>query len=474
MKKLQHAGWGTVIIILFLLVGAGGSREGMSWAQEAAEGTSASPPATAAPEKPAEVRVTNSFFDTDLRQALADLSAQTGIIIIPTEDVRGVVTLDLKNVPFEKALQWMCLPGGYVYKQIEENVWLVGSPMPESSAFRALAETESVELNYLSSKEVRGLLPSLYERYVKSDEIGNVIVVTAPRPILQEVIAIIRQLDRPPRQIMIEALVVETQAGNLTEFSDSLQTKYFSFDSGSGLMTYRDIAQQLLAKMLWLVSKQKATMKANPNIVAQEGRMAKVDVATEQYFTVVTGPVSYPYTTLQQISATVGLEITPFVAEASGEITMRIRPTVADAKGQGSNQLPVIIRRTVEGTLRVKDGEVIAVGGLLQEIENSIVRKIPVLGDIPLVGNLFRSTDRSREQREIVIFIVPHLLDESGTFRGPRIMERLSELLPPKAAPPPAKNANATGARSARAPRRQPPADEGIQRFDFGVLQKRP
>lgn len=408
-------------------------------ADEAAPVPAATPaapatPAPAATSPTAPGLVTNVFFDTDVRQAFSDVSAQTGIMIIPTEDVRGMISMELKNMPFEKALRLMCLPGGYVYKQIEEGIWLVGSPSPEALAFRSLATTEVVNLQYLTGKELSGRLPGIYEQYCKVDELGNQIVVTAPRPILEDTVAMIRGLDQPLKQIMIEALVVETLAGNMVEFAARLQGRRMGFDTGTGLMTYTGLAKELLADILWLVTKQQATTKANPNIIAQEGRTARVEVATEQYFSVVSGPVSYPYTTLEQITATVGLEITPLVAEETGEITVHIKPTVSDAKGEGSNKLPIIIRRTVDTTLRVKDGEVIAVGGLLQEVESKAERKIPILGDIPLIGRLFRSTERSRQCREIVIFIVPHLLGDDGTFKGPRVLERVSQNGEPPAA----------------------------------------
>lgn len=392
---------------------------------------------------PAQALVTNVFFETDLRQAFSDVSAQTGVIIIPTEDVHGVITMELKDMPLEDALRLMCLPGGFVYREVSEGIWLVGSPAPESPAFRAMAEVEIVELEHLTGREIQARLPAMYERYCKFDELG-LVVVTAPREILRETTQMIARLDRPLRQVMIEALVVETSAARTRDFYAKAQGRYVGGDTRTGVLTYTELAKNLLGEMLLLVERREATMKANPSVMAQEGRTAKVEVATEQYFSIVTGPVSYPYTTLQQIDATISLEITPLVAESTREITMKLSPTVSEVTGTGASQLPIITKRSVETTLRVRDGDVIAVGGLLEAVEVTTRRKIPILGDIPLLGELFRSSERHHHMREVVIFIVPHIVEADGSFRGARILEQLDTertgAKPGTDAPPPSRS----------------------------------
>jgi len=77
--------------------------------------------------------------------------------------------------------------------------------------------------------------------------------------------------------------------------------------------------------------------------------------------------------------------------------------------------------------VRVADGQVIAIGGLLQELETRTKNKIPLLGDLPLVGPIFRSTTTDISEREITIFVVPHILDETGAFKGPLLFERIDE-----------------------------------------------
>jgi type IV pilus assembly protein PilQ len=370
--------------------------------------------------------VSNVFFDTDLRQAISDVASQTGATIMPDESVSGYVTLELNDVPLEEALDLLLMPGGYVYGEVKEGVYLVTSPDPLAPAFQKIAQTQSFSLEYVDSNELAALLPDAYARFVKPDQLGNRIVVSAPPRLLEETYEVIMQLDQPPIQVMIEALVVEADRSKLREFELSLQGDHVGVSPGTGLITYVDQAQRLLHQLQWLASKQHASIRANPRIVSQEGLPAQVKVAREQYFEILTGRAGYEYVRLEEIEAAISLNITPRVAENNREVTCIIEPEVGDVTGMGANNLPIITRRTAQSTIRVPDGEVIAIGGLLEEVEQRIESRIPVLSEIPLIGDLFESTDKRTSQREIIIFIAPHILQD-GRFEGQLLLDRAED-----------------------------------------------
>jgi len=430
----------------------GGASGDVCWAQEAQVGTDVSGPPIGAnePQKeapaeetksqppaneeaakteaaPSEGTVSNVFFDTDIRQALFDVAAQAGVTIIPDESVGGNISVDLKEVPLDSALELMLAPGGFVYEEIKDGVYLVTAPDPKSPSFARIAQTQIVGLSFISSDELRLLLPEIYTPFVRFDELGNRVVVTAPRALLKSAVDAIRSLDTPPLQIMIEALVVETGQQELEESKLSLQGRHVGVSASTGLITYVDQVQQLLHQLMWLVSKEKAVIRANPRLVAQDGREATVKVANEQYFQILTGQVAYQYVTLEAIEAAINLTITPHASTDKSQVTCKIKPEVGDVTGTGPNNLPTITRRSAETTVRIGDGQVIAIGGLLQHVSRTAQRKIPFLGDLPLVGSLFRSKSADSETREIIIFIVPHILDETGNFAGPLLFDRLTE-----------------------------------------------
>jgi general secretion pathway protein D len=87
---------------------------------------------------------------------------------------------------------------------------------------------------------------------------------------------------------------------------------------------------------------------------------------------------------------------------------------VRDVTGKGPTGLPEITYRRASSTVRVKDGESIVIGGLTTEFETRTESKTPLLGDIPLVGNLFRRASSRETKTEVVIIITPHILDDTG------------------------------------------------------------
>lgn len=368
-------------------------------------------------------RISNIFVQTELVQALADVATAAGVTILSDASVQGTITLELKNASIDEALDLMLLPGGFVYKLIRPGVYLVASPDPASPSFSKVAENQTLELDYINSKDLKSLLPETYARYVKFDDTGRRVTVMAPQELLEQTVAAIKKLDVQPVQVLIEALVVDTDCGSLTDFDLTAQGTHLSLENGTGIMTYAEKAEQILVQMLWLKEKDKATIRANPRVVAQEGVPAEVKVAVEQYFELLSGATGYQYSTLESIEASIGLKITPFVASGDNRVTCIIQPQVDDATGLGRNNLPIITRRSVQSTVCVADGQVIAIGGLLQDMSRETRRKVPVLGDVPLIGKLFQSSSVTKDQREIVIFIVPHILDEKGQFKGHLLLD---------------------------------------------------
>ena len=129
----------------------------------------------------------------------------------------------------------------------------------------------------------------------------------------------------------------------------------------------------------------------------------------------------------EEIEANVLLKITPWVS-ASGEVTAEIHPEFNTPIGQFNADVPpTISRRVLDSTVRLKDGETIILGGLIQEAETENINKVPILGNIPLIGRLFRNKSTSVTKSELVIFITPHVFygDENDNDRWLRLREKM-------------------------------------------------
>jgi type II secretory pathway component GspD/PulD (secretin) len=373
--------------------------------------------------------ITNSFFETDLRQVLTDLSMETGVPIIWDTTVEGLVTFDAIDQPLEDVLRSILSPSGYAYS-LQQGTYFVGSPKPEGPAFALLSTTEVVSLSNIDATEAIGLLSDFFGPYVKANVTGNAVCITAPQSFVERIRSDLAQIDEPPIQILIEVVVSEISTSALRKIgldwsalgtdgdeTVSIGTDHTDFEGAAIVGEITSLGQDigsysvdLAASLEALVQSGEARIRANPRIAALNGRTAEIGLTTDQYFIITTSTSQYgTYNTLQAVSSGIRLEITA-CASRSGEITVHVEPEVGDVVGKGANDLPEISRRTASTTVRVSDGETFTIGGLAIQQESTTHKKVPLLGDIPLLGMLFRYEEKSMKDNQIVIFITPHIL----------------------------------------------------------------
>jgi type II secretory pathway component GspD/PulD (secretin) len=375
--------------------------------------------------------VTNYFYDTDLREAIRDISAQTGINIICDDTVQGIVTLEVYDMPLEECLQRMLSPLGYTFRK-KNGYYVVGAPHPQNPSFPLLTETTLYSPNYVSAEDIARLLSDFYQPYVKINNATNTVAITASPEMTESVLEDLAHIDVAPKQVMIEAIV--TEMSESAARSLGLDWSLDGNDGGSSVFNLRnyppnradtslfftftelnramgDYTVTFEAALRALEDDGEIDIRANPRLATLNGRPASIFIGREEYYSIVTGPLSYPYTKLELIQVGITLEVTPYVSE-NNEITVAIKPEVSDVTGQGASDLPVVSKRSVDTKLRVKDGETITVGGLTLRAENVRSTGVPFLSRIPILGYLFKQETVSVEEREIVVFITPRIIPE--------------------------------------------------------------
>lgn len=376
-----------------------------------------SPTATQGEEEPQEPLITNVFIDTDIRQALADIAAAAQVVIVPDDTVSGVVNADLKNVPLERALDIVLAAGNFTWVK-EQGYYLVGRAMPTNPNFLRLAETRLYKPSYLTAEQIIALLPEQMSEFLKAGP--QALTIVAPRNMIPRILGDIAVIDVPPRRIILEALVTEVATETLNQFNFSWVWRNFGISSnGDGMeIKYSSVTADDVATMKLLVTKGLATVRANPRVMTVDGKEALIEVAQENWFQVVTGPANFPYVTLQVIKSGISLKVTPSVA-SDGMVTIQLMPEVSDATGTGQAGLPINTVRRASTTVRVRDGETIIIGGMSFESSRNRTQKIPVLGDIPLIGQLFTSQRMEKRNSEVVIMITPRVVPD-GEGSSPR------------------------------------------------------
>lgn len=392
-------------------------------------GTETQQIAPSEPPQPLSTLVSNSFFETDIRQVLTDLSMATEIPILWDATVQGLVTYEAKDQPLQTVLKAILFPAGYTYTYEDGTVY-VGSVKPEDPAFGMLSKTVVVSLSNLEANEAIAMLSDYFKPFVKATNTTNMVCITAPATLLNRIQEDLKSLDAPPDQILIEVIVTEiaTDAlremgldwsvmdsaadwlGNLTVDNTAIASPGLSANYSRIGVDVGAYTVDLMASLEALVQSGKATIRANPRITTLNGRRAEISLTKDQYFIIQTGTSqAYQYNTLQAVSYGIRLEITPYASDR-GEITVFLKPQVGDVVGAGANNLPEISTRSANTSVRVMNGQTFTIGGLSLQQEKNVQKKIPFLGDIPILGYVFRYDRKEVKDTEIVIFVTPHIL----------------------------------------------------------------
>jgi type IV pilus assembly protein PilQ len=401
---------------------------GMLWGPVAADDHEPSYDDSLPPEH-TQCRVTNVFYDTDLREVLHSMSSQCGVTIVSDESVMGIVTMELMDVPLGEALKRVLTPYGMAWRWMGDY-YLVGAARPDNPSFPLLAESELYRPNYVHADDIPKLLSTFYEPYIRVNKETNTVTLYGSPQLLERLKADLAKVDAPPRKVNIEALVTEVSQDNLVEVGldawidaregdakHAVATMPLGGVSDSSLSiigtrmsdTWEDWTLDYEVALRALFLDGKVNVRANPQLSTVEGKPARIFVGKDEYHTIATGREPYVYSRLEVIKVGISLEITPYVAE-NGDISVDVKTSVSDVTGMGVTGLPVVSTREVTTRITVPEGESIVIGGLQDESERKSVKKLPLLGDIPILGYLFRSTSIDKRTTNIIIVITPTLI----------------------------------------------------------------
>jgi type IV pilus secretin PilQ/predicted competence protein len=386
--------------------------------------------------------------DASLPAVLKILAEKGNLNIVTGPGVTsGKVTIHLKDVPVEQAVNLVVRAAGLAYERIGNSILVADA---KSLSDETGLSSYTIELQYADAGEVRTALSGLTEN-IQVDRGGNrLIIVTSPR-VIAEIQSIVAEMDRPARQVMLEARVVEVSTDGLKKLGidwDLLNRQGFTFVEGSydsvrtdnleapGVLTqgkavpntpgtddiwrlgnFTRLPKVFRAFVDLLIRDGNARVLAQPKLVTLNGKEAtmlagqRIPYLVSQ--TVFAGGAAAPTQSVQREEVGIKLSITPLI-NADGYITVHIRPEVSTVTGFRGDRsdLPVVATRQAETTVRLKDGASVVIGGLLNEEKTTTRTKVPFLGDIPWIGGLFRHESTQTSNRDLIIEVTPHLIPE--------------------------------------------------------------
>lgn len=364
--------------------------------------------------------VTMDFKNADLRDVLRTLSQLAGVNLITHQTVQGEITLSLKQVPFKDAIHLITLMNDLDYRWVGNTI-LVGKADKLKETLSE-SEVKTFTIQYAPLDKVKEMLETLLVgTKVTMDSRTRTITIIGDQKVVQMAASIIKNIDIPIPQVFLDVRVEEISTSAIqqmgTQQGSYARLKFLA--DAKGMIT--DLSVEIPTIIEALKKEGLAKTLANPGLVALDGQTAKLligDKIPVEAQEEVDGKVK---NVIKYIAAGIQLEFIPKVS-SDGYITLDVRPQVSSLGESLTKGYPLIRTREVETVVRIRDGQTFVIGGLIREEDRVSTEKVPILGDIPILGALFSHKERSKQSTEIMIVITPRIIfpaqsqDEAGVF----------------------------------------------------------
>lgn len=386
------------------------------------------------------------FFEVtnaNVRAVCQHLSKVSGVDIVLSENVSGRVTLRVTDKTWQEIFAIVCRvmglsavkENGYIYvltqqEFIEER--REGAEAMQVAEELGPLEREVIALSNTTAGEMRGAISDLLSPRGKITvvEHNNALIVYDTRENIGEIKKMIRQLDIETQQISIECKIIEVSSGQSRNlgihwgFFDTelgVEGNHFSASdmiggSALGKLTYGILSPERFSVALeYLFKDNNGEVVAQPSITTLDNKEANIFMGKQV-------PVTYfdqaGNTNIQMIDAGTELTVTPHIT-GEGRIMLALSPQKRSYQLNAVGQ-PEISEQSAQTNVVVNDGETVVIAGLTSNEVQEAEGGVPVLKDIPIIGNIFKRSQKTRDKKDLIIFVTPHILQR----RFDRVSER--------------------------------------------------
>ncbi|MCM2303305.1 MAG: type IV pilus secretin PilQ, partial [Elusimicrobia bacterium] len=419
--------------------------------------------------------VTLDFDNTDIRDVIRLLAAKAKVNIVFGPDVAGSLTLHLTDVPFNEAFRTALSMMKLTTDQVGDNILRVITPAElTKQRTTSTATTKVYVLNYSKAAEVKATIDSVRTAEGRTgnstaDVKTNTLIVTDSLEGQMSTENLIAQIDQRPRQVLIETKIVEINANSGLNYGvqwdyQGVQTGKIGGQQGTsligtttnpqkassptlppldrnantiegvgaagrgtgvalaadrvfGALTLGRITNNFIlnATLTAAASEGKAKILSEPKIATLNNQAADINITTQiPYVTSNVASTGVQTQTVSYVTTGIQLKVTPSI-NADGRITLQVNPIVSQPSATASASstgAPAVDARTANTTVLVRDGETIVIGGLITDTMQDTIAKIPLLGDIPILGWLFKKKSKTRVRAELLIFVTTRILPD--------------------------------------------------------------
>lgn len=372
-------------------------------------------------------RISLTLRDTPIAEVFDMLARSERVNIVLGKTVSGNISVSLYDVSLDQAVRAAAEAGGYVAER-RGKAWLItdraelGREMPSSETI-----VKAFKIQYSDAKLVGDIITKHLSRYGKvTPLLGRNMLIVEDRPeVIAKVAAILDEVDREPRQIMIEAKILQIDLTDEDQFGINWNRIFTASGGGQGSAGVRGyslptagffatVTGNLSGTLAALSKRNNVRTLSTPRLLAIEGQQAQVQIGGQRGYKVTTIVNLTATETIQFLDAGVILKVTPFVDDA-GRIHMKIQPEVSDYDFVGG--IPGKKTTTVSTNAIASNGETIFIGGLIKGKAQRDRQGVPGLSEVPVLGALFSYQTTSEEASETVVLITPHLVEENRSSR---------------------------------------------------------
>ncbi len=401
------------------------------------------------------------FQGDDVGQVLRLLARQAKVNMVVSDAVQGTVTMRLEDVTALQAISIIVKAKGLFLDKID-NVYYIKTPAEKTAE---PTEADSYQFSYARAKDVAPLIASQLQSKSppQIDERTNTMFFSETRSNIDNIRKILVQIDKPTKQVMIEARLVEVSADPVQAFginwagtvgsasnpktvsygnpipggspqpNQNVPTGGFALGNPTNNNFFGNLshlipgqfailsAPNFSATLALLNEDSDAEFLANPRVVTADNQQAKIEVLRNQ-------PVPQLNFNEQTATAVFGgfqdktfgntLIVRPSINK-DNFITLSVKPEISNKVADfhftfnGADVTsPIIDKRTLDSNVLIKSGDTLALGGLISDQTSKSRTKVPFLGDIPVLGYAFQSHDNERHKRNLLIFVTPTIIDQ--------------------------------------------------------------
>ena len=423
-------------------------------------------------EQRMQKRISVDFRNTPIEDVIRIMAEQVGVDIIKSPNVTGNVTATLTNAPLQEALDNILAAHGYGYVASENMIRI--APTAELAEKSEKLVSKIYRITYADVTEVeKSLTKFMSPRGSLSANPGTSnIVVTDSESKIKAIDTFIQEVDRITPQILVEARIyditstdrfdlgIEWDAGRTTTFTDGEPTGGATdpFINGlfngttkktkdtDGLVRFGFLNSSINIDAVLRAQQEKldAKLLANPRVMVLDNQKAEFKIVRQIPYQQLNqgGGTSAAFGTTEFKEVGVTLEVVPHVTR-DGMVRLKLKPKFSVQTGtvnisgsdiSGAYSQPIIDERTADTALLVKDGMTVVLGGLRKKEVSKQNNKIPLLGDLPLAGALFRFEGEETITSELVVFVTPRIVEQPALSKNEALQLEVTEFSGPKVA----------------------------------------